>query len=165
MKRLIVVRHAKAELLRYDITDFQRNLKKRGINDSDLISEKLKEKEIHPDLIISSKAHRALQTANHFADSLDYPREAIDQQDFLYDGFTTHDFLDHLQSKEDSIQTVMVFGHNPSIEYLAFNLLDKFYGEVPTCTAIGIDFDVASWKDIEVRTGKLSLYEFPKKYK
>ena len=165
MKQLIIVRHAKTEVLQDGKTDFERNLKSRGINDSKLISEKLKEKEIIPDIIISSKANRALQTAEIFADVFGYDKNKIEEQNFLYDGFTTDDFISFLNNQNDSVNIIMVFGHSPSIEYLAFNLLDEFYEDVPTCAVIGIDFNVIQWKSVEARKGKRSLYEFPKKYK
>ena len=165
MKRLFLVRHAKTEVLRYDITDFQRNLKPRGINDSKLISNQLLLKDIKPDLMISSTAHRAIQTARLFAETLDYKEEHIKQLDDLYDGFTTHEFLGMLDKYGQNNESIMIFGHNPSIEYLAFNLSEEFYEYVPTCTVIGVEFDVDKWTDIEVRSGKISLYEYPKKYK
>ena len=165
MKRLFLLRHAKTELIRYDITDFDRNLKERGINDSRLISNKLLLKNLIPELIISSTANRAIQTANLFASTLQYKHEKIIQLDQLYDGFTTNDFLELLTKHGEDKDSVLIVGHNPSIEYLAFNLSEEFYEYVPTCTLIGIDFDVEDWKDIEVRTGKVFLYEYPKKYK
>jgi phosphohistidine phosphatase len=165
MKRLFLVRHAKTEVIRYDITDFQRNLKERGINDSNLIAKKLLLKEARPDVMISSTANRAIQTARLFADILDYQQESIVQLDELYDGFTTHEFLEILDEHGKENESLMIFGHNPSIEYLAFNLSVEFYEYVPTCTVIGIEFDVNDWKEIEARSGKICLYEFPKKYK
>ncbi|MDQ1771572.1 phosphoglycerate mutase [Labilibaculum sp. A4] len=165
MKRLILVRHAKTEVIRYDISDYQRSLVNRGINDSKLIANKLFLKNIIPDLMISSPANRAIETTLLFADVLQYPIDKIEQNDDLYDGFTTHEFLGLLDKLGKENETVMVVGHNPSIEYLAFNLTEEFYKAVPTCTVIGIDFQVDEWADIEVRTGKLAFYEYPKKYK
>ncbi|MBL4559961.1 MAG: histidine phosphatase family protein [Labilibaculum sp.] len=165
MKRLILVRHAKTEVIRYDISDYQRNLVERGINDSKLIANKLFLKSIIPDLIISSPANRAIETSLLFANVLQYPIDMIEQIDDLYDGFTTQEFLTLLDQFGKGKETVLVVGHNPSIEYLAFNLTEEFYHNVPTCTVIGIDFQIDDWSDIEVRTGKLAFYEYPKKYK
>jgi len=165
MKRLILVRHAKTEVIRYDISDYQRSLVERGINDSKLIANKLFLKSIIPDLIISSPANRAIETTLLFANILQYPVDMIEQFDDLYDGFTTQEFLALLHQFGKDKETVLVIGHNPSIEYLAFNLTEEFYHNVPTCTVIGIDFQIDEWSDIEVRTGKLAFYEYPKKYK
>lgn len=165
MKRLILVRHAKTEVIRYDISDYQRSLLERGINDSKLIANKLFLKNIIPDLILSSPANRAIETTLLFANVLQYPIDLIEQIDDLYDGFTTQDFLGLLDQLGKENDTIMVVGHNPSIEYLAFNLTEEFYNAVPTCTVIGIDFQVDKWSEVEVRTGKLAFYEYPKKYK
>ena len=165
MKRLILVRHAKTEVIRYDITDFQRSLKTRGINDSKLIANQLLLKDAVPDLMISSTANRAIETALLFADILNYPEEKIVKMDELYDGFSTQEFIGFLEELGKDHDSIMVFGHNPSIEYLAFNLSEEFYGDVPTCAVIGIDFDIENWKDIEARTGKVAVYEIPRKYK
>ncbi|PKQ64334.1 hypothetical protein BZG02_05825 [Labilibaculum filiforme] len=165
MKRLILVRHAKTEGIRYDISDYQRNLIDRGISDSKLIANKLFLKNNIPDLMISSPANRAIETSLLFANVLHYPLDKIEQNDDLYDGFTTHEFLDLLHKLGKDHETIMVVGHNPSIEYLAFNLTEEFYHSVPTCTVIGIDFQIQNWSDIEARTGKLAFYEYPKKYK
>lgn len=165
MKRLILVRHAKTEAIRYDISDYQRSLVERGINDSNLIANKLFLKDIIPDLIISSPANRAIETTLKFANALQYPIDMIEQIDDLYDGFTTQVFLTLLEQFGKDKETIMVVGHNPSIEYLAFNLTDEFYHNVPTCAVIGIDFQIDKWADIEVRTGKIAFYEYPKKYK
>ncbi len=165
MKRLVLVRHAKTEVIRYDITDYQRSLKERGINDSKLIANKLLLKDIIPNLIVSSPANRAIETTLLFADILKYPTEKIVKIDDLYDGFTTQEFLDMLNELGENHETVMIVGHNPSIEYLAFNLTEEFYEAVPTCTVIGIEFDIKKWSDLEVRTGQISFFEYPKKYK
>jgi phosphohistidine phosphatase len=165
MKRLILVRHAKTEVLRYDISDYERKLIEKGRSNAKLLANKLFLKSIIPDLIISSPAQRAIETSLLFANALQYPTESIVQIEDLYDGFTTHEFLELLDRLGKDNEVIMVVGHNPTIEYLAFNLTEEFYHNVPTCAVIGIDFQINEWSEIEVRTGKLAFYEYPKKYK
>lgn len=165
MKQLILVRHAKTEVLRYDISDYERKLVEKGISSAQLLANKLFLKGIIPDLIISSPARRAMETSLLFANALQYPTELIEQIDDLYDGFTTHEFLELLDRLGENNEIIMVVGHNPTIEYLAFNLTEEFYHNVPTCAVIGINFKISKWSEIEVRTGKLAFYEYPKKYK
>jgi phosphohistidine phosphatase len=165
MKRLILVRHAKTEVLRYDISDYERKLIEKGRSNAKLLANKLFLKSIIPDLIISSPAQRAIETSLLFANALQYPTESIVQIEDLYDGFTTHEFLELLDRLGKDNEVIMVVGHNPTIEYLAFNLTEEFYHNVPTCAVIGIDFQINEWSEIEVRTGKLAFYEYPKKYR
>ena len=165
MKQLILSRHAKTEVIRYDISDFERNLTNRGINDSALVSRHLFDKGIQTDLIISSTANRAIATARLFAHRFNIKLDQIVQIDQLYDGFSTQEFLEMLQEKASQYERVWVFGHNPDIASWASKLLDEGYLNVPTGTAIGIEFDVENWSDIDARSGKLVHYTTPKMLK
>lgn len=165
MKQLILSRHAKTEAIRYDISDFERNLTERGIRDSFITSSYLLEKGIQTDLIISSPANRAIATAKHFANRFNIAQESIIQIDQLYDGFSTQEFLEMLQDKAGQYEQVWVFGHNPDIASWASILLNEGYFPIPTGTAIGIEFDVEKWTDIDARSGKLTHYTTPKMIK
>jgi len=165
MKQLILSRHAKTEVIRFDISDFERNLTQRGISDSALVSDHLYEKGIQTDLIISSPANRAIATAKLFAHRFGIQFNNIIQVDQLYDGFSTQEFLEMLQNKAGQYNRIWVFGHNPDIASWASNFLKEGYLHVPTGTAIGIDFDVENWADIDARSGKLSHYTSPKMLK
>ncbi|MGZ2369819.1 SixA phosphatase family protein [Ancylomarina sp. YFZ004] len=165
MKQLILSRHAKTEIIRSDISDFERNLTSRGINDSAIVSSYLLDKGIRTDLIISSPANRAIATARLFANRFNIELNKIVQVDQLYDGFSTQEFLGMLQNKAGQYDQVWVFGHNPDIASWASTFLEEGYLHVPTGTAIGIEFDVANWSDIDARSGKLVHYTTPKELK
>lgn len=162
MKQLILSRHAKTEVIRYDISDFERNLTNRGINDSNLVSRHLFDKGIKTDIIISSPANRAIATARLYAHQFNIQLNTILQVDKLYDGFSTQEFLEMLQNEAGQHDKVWVFGHNPDIASWTSKLLDEGYFPVPTGTAIGIEFDVENWTDIDARSGKLIHFTTPK---
>ena len=165
MKQLILSRHAKTEGIRFDITDFERNLTNRGINDSTLVASYLLEKGIETDMIISSPANRAITTARLYANRFKIQLNQIIQIDQLYDGFSTQEFLEMLQTKASQKDKVWVFGHNPDIASWASKLVDEGYLHVPTGTSIGIEFDVENWNDIEAKSGRLIHYTTPKMIK
>jgi phosphohistidine phosphatase len=77
MKRLILVRHAKTEPVTDADSDFTRQLKKRGHKDARMIADHLIGKTMVPEVIISSPAHRALQTARIMAGSFNIPESEI----------------------------------------------------------------------------------------
>lgn len=166
MKKLILVRHAKTEQI-YDNnkSDFERRLLPRGPKDSAIISKHLEEKGHTPDLIISSKAIRAKQTSDIFADHLDYDPEDIQEEQFIYDGYTTAEMLKFLGQFEDKYETIMIIGHNPDIASLTVNLVDEDLYHFPTACATVIRFGKASWKDIEPRQGDVAAYVYPKQFK
>ncbi|MGV8137575.1 MAG: histidine phosphatase family protein [Mangrovibacterium sp.] len=164
MKRIVIVRHAKAVPYGYD-DDLNRKLRRQGKEDAKIVSMALKEDRIIPDLIISSPAKRAFKTATIFAETLRYPVSRIMVEDELYEGLTTQDFIEIIRNLPEDMQTVFVFGHNPSLYYLVNNLVKLFNSDMPTCSTVGIDFSVDNWKEVSAREGKLAFQFMPRLYK
>lgn len=160
MKRVIIVRHAKAVPYGYD-DDIERDLAERGEKDADHISKQLANQKITPDLFISSPANRAKQTAEIFAGNLNYPLDRIRYEKKLFTGKSPENFLKMLQDLEEEFNTVFVFGHNPSVYYYMNHLLRHFVEDVPTCSTVAIDFEVSSWKELSERSGDLGLRLIP----
>jgi phosphohistidine phosphatase len=164
MKRLILVRHAKTEHYNYD-RDFERKLTPRGENDAKLIAEQLKNKDIIPDYFICSPANRAFRTCSVFAEALGFPKERIDEQQFLYDGYTTSDFLNFISMLDNHYNTAIVVAHNPDIALLATTLSDESFYHFPTTATAVIDFDTDMWERLEPRQGKVHLFLYPRIFK
>ncbi len=164
MKHLVIVRHAKSVPYGYD-EDFHRDLKKRGETDSVLVSKKLKELNFLPGLIISSPALRAKRTAKIFADTFGYASERIQIIEDLYEGVSTQEFVEILKELPDENKVVYVFGHNPTVYYLVNSLLDKFYDDMPTTSSVGIGFNVDSWSEVGLKSGKKLFHYTPKMFK
>ena len=160
MKKVILVRHAKSVSYGYD-QDFDRTLTDRGEDDAYKISQELKRLKIKPDLIIASPAVRTTQTARIYADALGYTHKAILFEKKLFSGKTPENFLTMLRELQDEKETVIVFGHNPTIYYYLNYLLDDFASDVPTCSTVGIDFEVNSWSDLKRNQGKMAFRYIP----
>src|SRR5690554_6487659 len=140
MKRIVLVRHAKAVPHGYD-DDFNRDLLDSGIVDSQRVSGELKNRNVLPDRIISSPALRALKTARIFAEVLGYDQQNIRKNPEIYNGLTTAEFVDIIKTLPRDAKTVFFFGHNPDFENFAQNLITKYIHEMPTCATLVIDFD------------------------
>jgi len=160
MKRVILVRHAKSVSHGYD-QDYDRTLAERGEEDAQTISLELQKMNIHPDLIISSPAVRTSQTAWIYADTLGYQKKEIRFEKKLYSGKTSENFLVMLQELEDEKETVIVFGHNPTVYYYMHFLLKNFTDDVPTCSTVGIDFEVDSWSKLRDHQGNMAFRMIP----
>ena len=161
MKRVIIVRHAKSVHYGYD-DDFRRDLTDRGINDANKISSQLSELGILPDLMLSSPATRAMHTASIFCQNLGYNDQLIRREPDFYEGATTQDFIEVIQQLSDDIQTIFIFGHNPSVYYLVNNLVKYFNADMPTCSTVAIDFQIDKWENVSARGGKVAFQFVPK---
>lgn len=161
MKRVVIIRHAKSVQYGYD-NDFYRDLTERGESDAEKISEKIKYLGINPELVISSPATRAMHTATIFCRTLTYDKAKIRKEEVLYHGLTTQSFVEMLHELPETVQTVFVFGHNPTVYYLAYNLVKYFNSDMPTCSAVILDFPVEQWTEVSARGGLVAMQLTPK---
>ncbi len=164
MKRVVIVRHAKAVPYGYD-DDYTRDLTDRGVTDANLVGKELKRMGVTPDIIVTSPASRALQTALIFAENLEYDKKEIVEFENIYHGLTTSGFLELIKKLPENAQTAFFFGHNPSFQYFVNNLLEKFFEDMPTCSTIAIDFNVDSWKNVQARSGNKAFQLTPAMFK
>ena len=84
MKELILVRHAKSSWKDASVYDHERPLNKRGKRDAPEMGARLKLRGCEPDLIVSSSAVRALETARTVAGEIGYPLGRIVVDERLY---------------------------------------------------------------------------------
>ena len=161
MKNLYLVRHAKSSWA-HDVTDHERPLKKRGFNDAHLVSNHLKNRIKKPDMVISSDAMRAKTTANIFASNLGIREDEIQLNHELYD-FSGFKLTDVIKNCNNSIETLMVFGHNYAMTSFVNKFGNKFIDNVPTSGFTHIRFEIEDWQDLT--TGITILTVFPKELK
>lgn len=115
MKQLYFCRHAQAgESPR---GDFFRELDQEGRQQAITLAKKLHWERIHPDLVLSSTAPRALQTAEIIAERLGYqPRKILTEQAFYEQDFEK--LVAFLRRLDRIFSKVLIVGHNPTISDL-----------------------------------------------
>ena len=70
-----------------------------------------------PKVLISSPYVRAIQTAEIFAEALQFSKVKIEKSELLLPGAETSEFLRELARKK-SVESVMCFGHAPQLDEL-----------------------------------------------
>jgi len=164
MKTIILVRHAKSGWSDLGLDDFDRPLNKRGKRNAPFMGQKLKEKQILPDLILSSPAKRAKKTAIAIAKTIDYPKKKIVFDDNMYHSDARY-LLELVRNQDDEDKTIMLFGHNPDFSDFADILLKQnpVYN-IPTTGIYCIRLDVDSWEKVQEGTGEAVFFDYPKRY-
>ena len=166
MKTLYLVRHAKAISRERPVPDFERPLRKRGRNDARRMAQYVKRHGPVPDVILSSPASRAIETARLFAEVLNYPVEAITTLAALYEqaeNAAVNIFLPQLQGLEKAHQTVMIVGHDPLLTVWAHGLDRNFTEPLPTCGVVCCAFLVETWAEIAPDSGMVRFFHAPKR--
>lgn len=145
MKNLLLMRHAKSSFNEGEMPDFERPLSKRGEKDAPRMGKLLKEKNLVPDLILSSTAVRASRTAELVAEKCGYKGEILYIQNlYLGEPESYLEALRDLKEEDDDLQTVLVIGHNPGIESLMQMLTDHM-DCLPTSAIAYLKAPVRSW--------------------
>ena len=151
-RTLYLMRHAEAAAKEARQEDKSRELTQSGVKDALHTGAWLREQNTNWDLIVSSSAIRAEQTALMVAEGmkLDHPRILL--EDVLFDA-SVRQLLDYVNNIEDAYQSVLIVGHNPSISYLAEYLTKADIGDMAPGAVVSIRFELSSWKLVSENTG------------
>jgi phosphohistidine phosphatase len=161
MKKLIFIRHGKAEDESSGINDFERSLTVKGKVIAGLMAGKLSEKEKKPGVILTSPAFRALETALIFAEEFDIRAESIIMKSKMYLSMSFHDLPALLADIPEDTETVMLFGHNPSFTQIANSLCKEGCDMMPKTAVICISFKVRTWSEITRNSGTTEYFLKP----
>jgi phosphohistidine phosphatase len=163
MKRLYLIRHAKSSWKEAMVTDFERPLNKRGKRDAPLMAKRLKSYQIQPDLLISSPAKRAAKTAKIIAEEIDFPRKRIVYDESIYEAGVSS-LVHVIRHLENSVNHVMLVGHNPGLTMVANFLTNTVIENIPTCGIVCVEFPTDCWEEIEAGNGTIVFFDYPKKH-
>lgn len=170
MKRLFLLRHAKAQPADGGTEDFDRTLMLSGMQDAAHMARYLKKSDCRIDLILCSASARTTQTAELVLHELD---AQIEYRDNLYLADAAR-ILAAVRGAPAQVSSLMIVGHNPGMEICATQLArepvrrkerarhEALEEKFPTSALAILDFDVGRWRDVEPGTGKLVDFVRPK---
>ncbi len=161
MKKLIFVRHSKAEEPTLAISDFERSLTIKGKSLANAMAIRLKEKENSAGVIMTSPAFRAVETALIFAGVFRIPSEEILFAGNIYYKLNLKTLQEDLSRIREEVETVTLFGHNPSFTELANELSKEGCNFIQKCGIVGIKFKVSTWSELTRNSGDIDYHLKP----
>ena len=162
MKTVLLIRHAKSSWDQAGLADIDRPLNERGKATAPVMADIIHSKGLNPDLIISSPAKRARQTAKAFRKKYGIKKSQMLIEPAIYHG-DENNILDILRSLPDSLNSIFLFGHNPTMNYLSVMFSDKGT-HVPTCGIQHLEFNVDHWSQIVPDKTALKEFIYPKQF-
>ena len=152
MKTLYLMRHAKSSWEDASLSDFERPLNDRGLSAAPFMGKLMREKGLEPDVILSSPAERAKQTASLVKEASGISHE-IRFDDRIYEA-SPHTLVQVASEIDNANTSAMLVGHNPGMEgfirYLTGNL-----EPMPTAALAGIKLNIDKWSEIADGCGDL----------
>jgi phosphohistidine phosphatase len=161
MKRVIFMRHGKAEDGSLSSVDLERSLTSKGKDVSRLMARKLKEKVPDAGVLITSPAFRAIETALIFASEFGVNPEKIRISNDIYFRFNEKTFLNLLKDVNEDEETITLFGHNPSLTDLSDYFSREACYDLPKSGIICLTFNIKTWSEVKPGTGIASLFYKP----
>jgi phosphohistidine phosphatase len=154
MKTLLILRHAKAEPIENKQPDFDRRLAPRGRREAPRMGELIVAEEIVPQLVLSSPAARARETAElavaamHYAgplpSSVGSPVVTYHQELYMA---TPTTYVSLLREAQADVERVLVVGHNPTLEDLVWRLTGES-AVLPTACLAVVRLAIAEWSEL-----------------
>jgi len=163
MKTIILVRHATAESKAVDKEDFERSLTRKGRKEAETMSQWYEKNGQVPDLLLSSPANRAVETARIFAKKLGYAKKKIMLNESLYSLSDPDEFLRIVRALDDKHGSVMVFGHDPSFSDFAKHMVKEFSDDLPKCGVFTFRVNRKKWETVQPGEGTCLYFEHPQR--
>jgi len=160
VKTVRLLRHAKSDWDEPGLPDEERPLNGRGKRDAKALARHLSAHPIRLDAVFCSTAVRARKTLEAIAPSLGGATTSLEK--WLY-GAGPEELLAFLRGLPDDLDSVLLIGHNPGLQELAYDLLPagKAPGSFPTCTLATITLTATSWSTLRPARGNLAALQFP----
>lgn len=160
-KKILLVRHGKSEWGNTHLADFDRPLNPRGHRNAPEMAARLLQKDLVPQLIVSSPALRAITTAKHFVQAWKKSASQIKEEPLIYEA-NVKTLMRVINNLDNRYDYVAIFGHNPGFTDLANYLSDADIYNIPTCGTVLISFPDGDWKLLSHHTGSLLQFDYPK---
>ncbi len=159
MKTLFVLRHAKSSWENPDWSDFERPLNSHGLDAARFIGGLIYERNFNPQIIISSPAKRAKQTAVLVKELAEISRP-ITFEERIYEA-SPLTLFNLIREFDEKYASVLIVGHNPGFE----NLVRQLTGEtvsMPTAGLAKINLNIENWHSLETVLNELEFLIRPK---
>ncbi len=146
MLRVIIMRHAQAQLEQYGKNDRERTITMAGMHEIDAMRQQIHGKLEGVSLIMCSNARRTRQTLDGIKPVL--PNSA----QILYDDSLYNASVDCLWHKIQTIsplhKSIMILGHNPGVAQLVNAVDTSITRAFPTCSVAVCDSSVEKWHEV-----------------
>ena len=168
MRRLMILRHAKAERPEPGGRDHERTLNRRGREDAGTIGAYMVRHGLIPDRVVVSTAVRTRETWEHAAGA--FPAGlAVAFEKRLYDA-VPHTILDVIKRTPADVHGLLVIAHNPGLHSTAVLLVgagdidarQRLSEKLPTLGLVVIDFAVDDWDKLHRHGGRLDRFVTPR---
>jgi len=163
MKKIYLIASAKAEDFSAVTEDYERAICKQGYKDINTIGSYLLLRGISPDIIFSSYALRAQQTAVELADRLKFNGVKYFLEELYYSPYS--DLVNIIKVQDNMMESIFIIGHNPQLNVVCNYFAVQKIAKIPSMGIVSLIFDTNNWSEVEQNKGNLDFFIYPKQFK
>ncbi len=161
-RRIFIIRHGKSSWDTEGLDDIDRPLAGRGTRNAVTMANRLSELGLIPDLIFSSPASRALNTALIMSGAWGIEPASLQVHDELYMAYVSE--IEQVVSRAPGkVLNLAIFGHNPSFTEYANIFLDEPLDNLPTAGVVVVTLESDRWKRIGRPHVTQTYVDYPKR--
>jgi phosphohistidine phosphatase len=168
MRRLMLLRHAKAEKGVPGERDFDREIAPRGREESPIMGEYMAHHGLQPDLAVVSPARRSRETWELVAGAFTRA-PPVAWEDRLYEA-SAATILKLIKEIGADVHTLLLVGHNPGLQDFAKRMIaagdvdarERLNENLPTAGLLVIDFAFDDWGKLHAHSGRLDRFVSPR---
>jgi len=161
-RRLFIIRHAKSSWDHQGLDDIDRPLAERGIRNAGEMAERMKAEDMVPQLLFSSPANRALNTALIMSRTWGLGPKNLQVHEPLYDAFLS-EIEQVVGTAPAETRSLAIFGHNPSFTSYANHFLDAPLRNLPTAGIVIVTLESKDWGGIGRKQVRECYVDYPKR--
>jgi len=161
-RRLFIIRHGKSSWDHMNLDDIDRPLAERGTRNAAEMAKRLQDKALVPELILSSPASRALNTALIMLRTWGLDPGNLQIHDKLYDA-SVKEIEQVVSTAPSGITHLAVYGHNPSFTLYGNQFLEDPLDNLPTAGVVIVTLESEGWKGIGRNQVKETYVDYPKR--
>ncbi len=167
MKSLTLLRHAKSGWDDPVSRDFDRPLNPRGRKAARTVAREMKAQGLAFDLVLASPARRVVETLEEVSAGYGAIRPEFEPRLYLA---STATLAEIVRATPDSVERLLLVGHNPGLEELALCLSGRDDGALraevevkyPTGTVAEIELPAGRWAEVREGSGRLVRFIRPR---
>ena len=155
-RRLLLMRHAKSTPAKPGMSDHERPLEEKGVDDASAAGKKLHKHGYEPDVVLCSDSTRTLETWAQIKERFDKDTSFIKSAK-LYEASVSA-YRNAIISKGKNAKTILLIGHNPTIEQFVATF-SKEPAEVKPADTVILEIKATDWEEAFDMAGTWKLAE------
>lgn len=129
---------------------------RKGHKDILNVAKRLLNRDMRPDIILSSQVEASVETASVIAEELELPRSVVEVRNELREP-DTDNLVNIIRSMDENLESIMLVGHKSTFDDFTGYLSGDNDEHISRGAIACLEVEVDTWKEVDERTGNMKF--------